>query len=477
MSNIKSNLSVKQALQTLKKLAKKLGTNLVPSSQVTQASVSQLIQAINSLKTTAAPRSAPSVQSITNAINSAPGLANLPAPPKLFHTRPGKPRNIKTISSVQTMSQNTSVAKYKAFLNRALSGIDRKDEIDTAVLREKLGLSQEEKEQSKNLYLMENLNDTEKYQLFRSMKERLSIYFNGFKPMRISPSAYGASYSIKHDVCYHTAAAYSHISESNFDIEIDQITERKVIDSCLLISEHPRLTNMEAQGEPNAAEMISKIDPDGSHICDAGRGDHVESVLKKVGSKILKELYNNAGDIEKKVEVMEAIEHYKNQGKIVSVLEESQKAYADVFKLSDKYSIRIGDGERFVASDNVKITFRDPSENPSWAIWFLDAVPLSKVPDRTSMLFLPKDQWEKQYPEPLENHPIVCHASLWQLPENQSGVLLHTAWHNLAVAYRWYIDKPLDVARIMFKAVSHPAHIARNFGYAPQIREPGEAWF
>jgi len=444
-----SNKALQQVFNQINSLA-----NQLPASA----------QVVNKAKKPPPPTSA----AIHNAV--AQPASNLPAPPKPFHTRPGKSRSIKTIEASQSVPTGTSVAtaKYKAFLNRALSSSNKKDEVSTDVLRERLGLPPEEKEEVKNLYLMDNLTDAEKYMLLRNMKEKLSVYFDGLNPTRkYSNDSTYIKTGVPDNVCYHTATAYQYIPEPNFDIEVGQITERKVIDACLLITEYPRLTNTSAENDSNAAEVISKIDKD--------RYD-VTGVLKKVGSKILKELYNNSGDIEK-VEVMEALEHYKEQGKIISVLEESQKAYADIFKLSDKYSIRIGDGERFVASDNVKITFRDPSENPAWAIWFMDAVPLNNVPDRTSMLFMPKDQWAKQYPEPLENHPIVCHASLWQLPENQTGVLLHTAWHNLAVAYRWQIDKPLDVARIMFKAVSHPAHIARNFGYAPQIREPGEGWF
>jgi hypothetical protein len=107
----------------------------------------------------------------------------------------------------------------------------------------------------------------------------------------------------------------------------------------------------------------------------------------------------------------------------------------------------------------------------------MDAVPLNKIPDLTKMIFMPKEEWEKIFPEPMENHPIICHASLWELPQNKTGVLLHTAWHNLSVGYRWTIDKPMEMAKIMFRAVSHPAHIARNFGMAPQAVKPGKNWF
>jgi hypothetical protein len=109
-------------------------------------------------------------------------------------------------------------------------------------------------------------------------------------------------------------------------------------------------------------------------------------------------------------------------------------------------------------------------------MWLLKAVPLNSIPEPTALYLLPKEDWDKLYPKQLEL-PIICHASLWQVGKNQSGVLLHTAWNSISVSYRWIIDKPLEVSRIMFKAVSHPAHIARNFGIAPQVVSPGNDWF
>jgi hypothetical protein len=172
----------------------------------------------------------------------------------------------------------------------------------------------------------------------------------------------------------------------------------------------------------------------------------------------------------------EATKKLMKDGKILSILKEAEDAYADVVKVADKYSIRLGDGKYFVASDEVKVAFRDPSDNPAWATWFLSAVPLNDVPDRAKIILMPEKSRAKHYPKGIDDRPIICHASLWQVGQG-SGLLLHTSWNHISVAYRWEIDKPIEIASILFKAVAHPAHIARNFGYAPQMRVPGEGWF
>jgi hypothetical protein len=172
----------------------------------------------------------------------------------------------------------------------------------------------------------------------------------------------------------------------------------------------------------------------------------------------------------------EAIKQFMKDGKIISVLKEAEEVYADVAKVADRYSIRMGDGKYFVASDDVQIAFRDPSDNPAWATWFLTAVPMNDIPDRAKLSLLPPEERKKHYPKVIPDRPIICHASLWQLGQ-ASGVLLHTSWNHISVSYRWKIDKPIEISSILFKAVAHPAHIARNFGYAPQMRVPGEDWF
>jgi hypothetical protein len=172
--------------------------------------------------------------------------------------------------------------------------------------------------------------------------------------------------------------------------------------------------------------------------------------------------------------VQQAINKFEKEGSLITKLDSD--LYADIIKLSDKYSIRLGDGKYFVASDNIKVSFRDPSANPSWASWFMEAVPLASVPDRVALFFIPPEEREKHFPKQLEDNPIICHASLWKLG-NQTGVLFHTSWCHIAASYKWKIDKPFDIASIMFRSVSHPAHIARNFGFAPQLVIPGDQWF
>ncbi len=206
---------------------------------------------------------------------------------------------------------------------------------------------------------------------------------------------------------------------------------------------------------------------------------YVDFLLQRDRLKALNELDDSDIQIEKinlEPKMKEALKKFIKEGKVISILKDAEDVYADVAKLTDKYSVRLSDGKYFVASDEVQVTFRDPSEQPSWAIWFLSAVPLGKVPDRGKLALLPPEEQKKHYPEPISDRPIVCHASLWKLGE-VSGVLLHTSWNHISVTYRWKIDKPIEIASILFKAVSHPAHLARNFGYAPQMTVPGEDWF
>jgi hypothetical protein len=171
-----------------------------------------------------------------------------------------------------------------------------------------------------------------------------------------------------------------------------------------------------------------------------------------------------------------ALSKFVDEGKIISILQEAEGIYADVSKLADKYSIRLGDGKHFVASDNVRVVFRDPSDNPAWATWFLDAVPLANIPDRAKLVFLDEKDRETHMPESIPDRPIICNAQLWRLGQ-ASGCLLTTSWNHISVSYRWKIDKPFEIASLLFKAVSHPGHICRNFGYAPQLRIPGDDWF
>ncbi len=172
--------------------------------------------------------------------------------------------------------------------------------------------------------------------------------------------------------------------------------------------------------------------------------------------------------------IEQAVNKFEKEGQIITAL--NSDFYVDIIKLFDKYSIRLGDGKFFVASDDIKITFRDPSETPSWATWFMGAVPLASIPDRATLFLMPPEEREKHFPKQLEDNPIICHASLWKFGE-QTGVLLHTSWCHIAASYRWKINKPFEIASIMFRTASHPCHIARNFGFCPQLIIPGNEWF
>jgi len=206
----------------------------------------------------------------------------------------------------------------------------------------------------------------------------------------------------------------------------------------------------------------------------------VEDILQR---DVLKAIYGMTDDkiqkekINLEPKMKEALKKFIKDGKVISILKDADDIYADVVKIADKYSIRLGDGKYYVASDEVLMTFRDPSEQPAWAIWFLSAVPLANVPDRGKLALLPPEERKKYEPAPISDRPIICHASLWKLGDECSGAMLHTSFNHIAVSYRWKIDKPIEIASILFKAVSHPAHLCRNFNYAPNMMIPGEEWF
>lgn len=230
------------------------------------------------------------------------------------------------------------------------------------------------------------------------------------------------------------------------------------------------------------ATISDKIDPAitfDQHVRLLCLYSYIDDFLSKEYLKVFHNMEDKEFEKEKinlEPKMKEALKKFIQEGKVISILKDAENVYADVAKLAEKYAIRLGDGKYFVASDEVQITFRDPSDQPAWAIWFMSAVPLTKVPDRGKLALLPEKERKQYLPEPISDRPIVCHASLWQLGE-VSGVLLHTSWNHISVSYRWKIDKPIEISSILFKAVSHPAHIARNFGYAPQMRVPGEDWF
>lgn len=208
-----------------------------------------------------------------------------------------------------------------------------------------------------------------------------------------------------------------------------------------------------------------------SYIEDFLQRDAIEAIYGMDEDKIQEEKIN----LEPKMK--EALKKFIKDGKVISILKDAEEIYADVAKIADKYSIRLSDGKYFVASDEVQLTFRDPSDQPAWAIWFLRAVPLAKVPDRGKLALLSPEEAKKYEPESISDRPIICHASLWQLGEEASGVLLHTSWNHIAISYKWKIDKPIEIASILFKAVSHPCHLARNMSYSPQMMVPGDDWF
>jgi hypothetical protein len=205
--------------------------------------------------------------------------------------------------------------------------------------------------------------------------------------------------------------------------------------------------------------------------------EDIHTSLVKELSKIYDNNKFNGDLIKSNEELMNtALSQFLEEGKLISVLDTAKEAYAEVVKLQDKYSIRIGNGSYFVASDNIKVVMRDPSENPSWGIWFLESVPLSKIPDRAQLLFVPEEERSKYCPEEIPDMPIIVHASLWKLGEN-SGVLMHVSWHKFAATFKWAIKKPIEVASLLFKTASHPAHIIRNFQTAPKLLIPGHDFF
>lgn len=167
-----------------------------------------------------------------------------------------------------------------------------------------------------------------------------------------------------------------------------------------------------------------------------------------------------------------------NSGKIGELIVTLDSSYqTEIRKLQEKYFIRLTDGTYSVASNNVTVKFRDPSDKPSWAIWFLDAVPLVEIPNPSHLFFLSDEEKAKFEPTKLLDNPIICHASLWVINKNITGILLHTSWNHISATYRWKVEKPIEIASILFRLCGHPAHLARNFGYNPKLSFPGTDWF
>lgn len=155
----------------------------------------------------------------------------------------------------------------------------------------------------------------------------------------------------------------------------------------------------------------------------------------------------------------------------------SEELYMDIVKLANKYTIRLADSKYYVASSDVKVVMRDPSEKPAWAIWFLGAVPLADIPDRNFLCLLSEEEKTQHYPQELADNPIICHATLWKAGENKSAIILHTAWTHLSQGYKWTINKPIEIASLIFRAVPHPAHFAKFFGTPQSEATPGDKIF
>lgn len=175
----------------------------------------------------------------------------------------------------------------------------------------------------------------------------------------------------------------------------------------------------------------------------------------------------------------ETQEEADEEEKVLAVM--NSKYFADLVRLKDRYAIRLGDGASHVASDEIIEHFVDPSDHPAWQQWFLSAVSLSEIPNRLNLLLCSEDEQKAATPKPDEhglspNQPILCHATLWDLGNGKTGVQLHTAWNQISASYFWAVDKSMEACSILFK-VNHPAQLARNFGFMPQIAIPGDVWF
>jgi hypothetical protein len=233
----------------------------------------------------------------------------------------------------------------------------------------------------------------------------------------------------------------------------------------------------------NSCRIDSIVDSiDSQNLSDEEKREGTKQVKKKVTDNpiynyVIEQSKNIDEEDIKETGIMNAAFNAltKLEGEVALSLDSDNQA--EILKLMDKYSIRLGDGKYFVASDNVKVSFRDPSDKPSWATWFLEAVPLASIPNRAELLFLKPEDRAQHCPPELSDNPIICHASLWKLESDVTGLLFHTSWNHISATYRWKIAKPFEIASILFRAVSHPAHLARNFGYAPQIALPGNDWF
>jgi hypothetical protein len=166
--------------------------------------------------------------------------------------------------------------------------------------------------------------------------------------------------------------------------------------------------------------------------------------------------------------VMEAFSLLKNNKDIIGKLDSINSAFeADVMKLEDKYSIRLSDGRFYIASGDMMTIMRDPSDNPTWFIYFLKTHPLEKVPD----LF--PEMISKQTVDELQDYPLICHASLWK-ENGYVAIYLHTAWQHISATYKWKLDVPFEKAQVLFRVCNHPAKIFRTFGSYSNMAVNGE---
>lgn len=322
---------------------------------------------------------------------------------------------------------------------------------------------------SKNLFYVNDLNDDEKASLVISHKNRLNdsvfkLMTPNFKS-NLQDMFYKAYTSSRNDnlnragkILANTADAYRRQAINSVNIDsVDFEYNKKLL--CFYGSLNHFIKSKELLDANDRVEYMLN-----------NSGIEVEESEAKDDSLFLVENLTLDGDMR------EALLQFIKKGNIVHVLKEAEDVYADVAKIEDKYTIRIADDKYYVASDEIKVQLRDPGEQPGWACWFLGAVPMTGIVDRASLLLLPEEEREKHMPKEISDMPIVCHASLWDLG-GKSGVILHTSWNHIAVCHRWKIDKPIEIASMLFKTVRHPAHIARNFGYATQMNVPGDDWF
>jgi predicted transcriptional regulator YdeE len=243
----------------------------------------------------------------------------------LFAIKPVKPPPVpkKGPRSLPTIAKNN---RYEEFLRRAVSDNTDEEELLSRLFNDK------SKDVSKNLLIEKELDSFEKKALIKKLQKMLLPYFqNLYLSDYFSTSLNGT--------IPNTIRAINYMPEipSNKSI-IESLTERKIIDVCLLYKKFTGLSESDID-----SLKIGKAE----HENDDKLFDTLVAMSNVKAKNSVKQNFKEINEVD------QAIAKFREEGKIISIMKETENAYADVIKIRDKYTIRLGDGNSFVASDNI----------------------------------------------------------------------------------------------------------------------------